>query len=49
MADLVTMDNFNFMGAYFDRNTIPAEYSELSHNEKNTKELWDMSELYIKN
>ena len=49
LADLVTMDNFNFNGAYFDRSTIPGESSELSHNEKNAKELWDMSELYIKN
>ena len=49
LADLVTMENFNINGAYFDRNTTPAESSELSHNEKNAKELWDMSELYIKN
>ena len=48
LADLVTMENFNVNGAYFDRNTTPAESSELSHNEKNAKELWDISELYTK-
>ena len=48
LADLVTMENFNINGAYFDRNTTPAKSSELSYNEKNAKELWDISELYTK-
>ena len=48
LADLVTIEDFNVTGAYYDRNTIPSKSSELSYDENNSKELWDMSELYVK-
>lgn len=48
LSDLVTIEDFNVTGAYYDRNTIPSKSSELSYDENNSKELWDMSELYVK-
>ena len=48
LSDLVTIEDFNVTGSYYDRNTIPSKSSELSYDENNSKELWDMSELYVK-
>ena len=42
------MDNFKENGRFFDKNTKFRETSELSHNEKNAKELWDLIESYVK-
>lgn len=48
LCDLITMENFKENGKFFDRSTKFIETSELSHNEKNSKELWDLSESYVK-
>ena len=48
MCDLITMKDFNYNGQFFDRSTNPIKTSELSYNEKNAKELWDLSESYVK-
>jgi NAD(P)-dependent dehydrogenase (short-subunit alcohol dehydrogenase family) len=48
MCDLITMKDFNFNGQFFDRSTNTIKTSELSYNEKNAKELWDLSESYVK-
>ena len=47
-CDLLTMENLQENGRFFDRSTKFIETSELSHNEKNAKELWDLSESYVK-
>ena len=49
LCDLITMDGFTSNGEYFDRSTNTIKTSELSYNEKNAKELWDLSETYVKN
>ena len=49
LCDLITIENFKENGKFFDRSTKFIETSELSHNEKNAKELWDLSESYVKN
>ena len=49
LCDLITMENFNANGAFFDRSTNIIKTSELSYNEINSKELWDLSESYVKN
>ena len=49
LCDLITMENLQENGRFFDRSTKFIETSELSHNEKNAKELWDLSESYVKN
>ncbi len=49
LCDLITMKDFNINGGFFDRSTNTIKTSELSYNEKNAKELWDLSESYVKN
>ena len=49
LCDLITIENFKENRKFFDRSTKFIETSELSHNEKNAKELWDLSESYVKN
>ena len=48
LCDLITMENFKENGKFFDRSTKFIKTSELSYNEKNAKELWDLSEFYVK-
>jgi NAD(P)-dependent dehydrogenase (short-subunit alcohol dehydrogenase family) len=49
LCDLITMKDFKANGEFFDRSTNSVRTSELSYNEKNAKELWDVSESYVKN
>ena len=49
LSDLITMKDFKANGEFFDRSTKSIKTSELSYNEKNAKELWDVSESYVKN
>jgi NAD(P)-dependent dehydrogenase (short-subunit alcohol dehydrogenase family) len=49
LCDLITLEDFHENGKYFDRSTKAVKTSELSYDEKNAKELWDLSESYIKN
>ena len=49
LCDLITMEDFKETGKFFDRSTKFIKTSELSYNEKNAKELWDLSESYVKN
>ena len=49
LCDLITMENFKANGEFFDRSINSIKTSELSYNEKNAKELWDLSESYVKN
>ena len=49
LCDLITMKDFKANGEFFDRSTNSVKTSELSYNEKNAKELWDLSESYVKN
>jgi hypothetical protein len=49
LCDLITMEDFKETGKFFDRSTKFVKTSELSYNEKNAKELWDLSESYVKN
>ena len=49
LCDLITMEVFKETGKFFDRSTKFIKTSELSYNEKNAKELWDLSESYVKN
>ena len=46
--DLINMEDFKENGKFFDRSTKFIKTSELSYNEKNVKELWDLSESYVK-
>ena len=48
LCDLITMENLQENGRFFNISTKFIETSELSHNEKNAKELWDLSESYVK-
>ena len=48
LCNLITMEYFKENGKFFDRSTNFIKTSELSYNEKNAKELWDLSELYVK-
>ena len=48
LCDLITMEDFNENGKYFDRSSKFIKTSELSYNENNAKELWDLSESYVK-
>ena len=48
LCDIITMDNLTHNGEYFDRSTKTIKTSELSYNEDNAKELWDVSESYVK-
>ena len=43
------MKDFKANGEFFDRSTNSVKTSELSYNEQNAKELWDLSESYVKN
>ena len=49
LCDIITMENLINNGDYFDRSTKTIKTSELSYNEDNWKELWDVSESYVKN
>jgi hypothetical protein len=49
LCDIITMKNLTNDGEYFDRSTKTIKTSELSYNEDNGKELWDLSEKYVKN
>ena len=42
------MEDFQENGKYFDRSTNYVKTSELSYNSNNAKELWDLSESYVK-
>ena len=48
LCDLITMEDFNENGKFFDRSTKFIKTSDLSYNENNAKELWDLSESYVK-
>ena len=48
LCDLITMEDFKENGKFFDRSTNFVKTSELSYNENNAKELWDLSESYVK-
>ena len=48
LCDIITMDNLTHNGECFDRSTKTIKTSELSYNEDNAKELWDVSESYVK-
>ena len=48
LFELITMENFKSNGEYFDRSTKSIKSSVLSYNENNAKELWDISESYVK-
>lgn len=48
LCDIITMENLTNNGEYFDRSTKTIKTSELSYNEDNSKELWDLSESYVK-
>ena len=48
LCDIITMENLTNNGDYFDRSTKTIKTSELSYNEDNSKELWDLSETYVK-
>jgi NAD(P)-dependent dehydrogenase (short-subunit alcohol dehydrogenase family) len=49
LCDIITMKNLTNDGEYFDRSTKTIKTSELSYNEDNWRELWDVSESYVKN
>ena len=49
LCDIITMENLTNNGDYFDRSTKTIKTSELSYNEDNSKELWDLSDSYVKN
>ena len=49
LCDLITMEDFKANGEFFDRSTKSIKTSELSYNEQNAKELWDLSESYVRN
>ena len=49
LCDIITLDNLTNDGEYFDISTKTVKTSELSYNEDNAKELWDISENYVKN
>ena len=49
LCDIITMENLTNNGDYFDRSTKTIKTSELSYNEDNWRELWDVSESYVKN
>ena len=49
LCDIITMENLKNNGEYFDRSTKTIKTSELSYNEENAKELWNISESYVKN
>ena len=48
LCDIIVMKNLTNNGDYFDRSTKIIKTSELSYNEDNAKELWDVSETYVK-
>ena len=48
LCDISTLENLTNDGEYFDRSTKTIKTSELSYNENNAKELWDISESYVK-
>ena len=48
LAQLVTDEAFSTVsGVYFDRSTNTAKSSELSYNEQNAAELWEISRTYV--
>ena len=49
MCDIITMENLTNNGEFFDRSTKTIKTSKLSYNQDNAKELWDVSESYVKN
>lgn len=49
LCDLITMKDFKVNVGFFNRSTNSIKTSELSHNEQNAKELWDLNESYVKN
>ena len=48
LCDLITMEDFKENGKYFNKSTNYIKTSELSYNEKNAKDLWELSESYVK-
>ena len=48
LCDISTSENLTNDGEYYDRSTKTIKTSELSYNENNAKELWDISESYVK-
>jgi len=48
LCDIATREDITNNGEYFDRSTKTIKTSELSYNEDNAKELWTISENYIK-
>ena len=48
LCDIIVMEKLSNNGDYFDRSTKTIKTSELSYNEDNSKELWDISESYVK-
>ena len=49
MCDIISDQNIRNNGDYFDKGTKTRKSSELSYNEENAKELWELSESYVKN
>ena len=48
LCDIATLEDIKNNGKYFDRSTKTIKTSELSYNEDNSKELWNVSENYVK-
>ena len=48
LCDIATREDITNNGEYFDRSTKTIKTSELSYNEDNAKELWTISENYVK-
>lgn len=48
LCDIATLEEIKNNGEFFDRSTKTIKTSELSYNEDNAKELWALSENYVK-
>ena len=48
LCDIITMKTLTNNGDYFDRSIKTIKTSELSYNEINSKELWEISDSYVK-
>ena len=49
LYEIITNENIKNNGEFFNKSTKTTKTSELSYNEDNWKELWDVSESYVKN
>ena len=48
LCDIATLEEIKNNGEFFDKSTKTIKTSELSYNEDNAKELWTLSENYVK-